>query len=99
MSKVCMKFILASFRKQKSHPWLGGLCFFMPVCLFRSHRCHPNRQLVLKIKDRNNNDKDEAEKNSLHGLFYCSLPKSLNLLVPDGSKITGFWFSYFRSTL
>jgi hypothetical protein len=69
MSKVCMKFISASFRKQKSRPWLGGLCFFMPVCLFRSHRCHPNHIPVLKNKDRNNNDKDEAEENGLHGLF------------------------------
>jgi hypothetical protein len=69
MSMVGIKFILVSFRKQKSRPWLGGLCFFMPVCLLRSHRCHPNHILVLKNKDRNNNDKDEAEENGLHGLF------------------------------
>jgi hypothetical protein len=48
---------------------LGGLSFFLQVCLFCSHRCHPNRQLVLKNKDRNNNDKDEGRENGLHGLF------------------------------
>jgi len=54
--------------KQKSRPWLGRLSFSLQVWLFFSHRCHPNRNLVLKNKDRNNNDKDEVGEKGLHSL-------------------------------
>ena len=33
------------------------------------HLGHPNRKLVLKNKDRNNNDKDEAGEKSLHNFL------------------------------
>jgi hypothetical protein len=38
------------------------------VRLLGSHLGHPNRKLVLKNKDRNNDDKDEAGEKSLHNL-------------------------------
>ncbi len=59
------RFISASFRQQKTAR-LGGLYFSKLVSLFHSHRCRPNRKLVLKNKDRNNNDKDEGEEGRIH---------------------------------
>lgn len=59
-------------KKQKTAR-LGGLCFFSRcVRLLGFHLGHPNRKLVLKNKDRNNNDKDEAGEKSLHSLSQVS---------------------------
>jgi hypothetical protein len=69
---------------------LGGLYFFLQVCLFCSHRSHPNRQLVLKNKDRNNNDKDEGGENSLHGLFKVFRPIIGSFLYKSRAEYCNF---------
>jgi hypothetical protein len=52
--------------KTKSRP-VGRLVFLCRcVRLLGSHLGHPNRKLVLKNKDRNNDDKDEAGEKGLH---------------------------------
>ena len=75
--RYILGFLSTKYRKsgnKKAAPGWGGLCFSKLVSLFHSHRCHPNRQLVLKNKDRNNNDKDEGGENCLHDFFRVFRP-------------------------
>jgi hypothetical protein len=67
ISKIVVKFIsgFLSYRVPqtavtKKPPVVGRLVLLYQVWLLHSHLGHPNRKVVLKNKDRNNNDKDEA---------------------------------------
>ena len=58
--------------EQKKPPGWAACTSLAGVFLLHSHLGHPNRKLVLKNKDRNNNDKDEAGEKSLHDLSWVS---------------------------
>ncbi len=47
-------------RYKKSRLWLGGSLRY-PGVLFHSHRCHPNRKLILNNKDHNKDDDNNRE--------------------------------------
>lgn len=60
-------------KKEPPFCW-AALVYFLSRCvLLHFHLRHPNRNLALNNKDRKNNDKDEAEKVCVHGLYQISL--------------------------
>jgi len=74
MSKTAIKFI-SGFLSNKKPPVVGRLMFPCNRCaLFIAHRYRPNHNLVLKNKDRNNDDKDECDQDGIHSVFQVFRP-------------------------
>ena len=75
ISRTAIRFISGFLSQQKSRPWLGGFLFPYSRCaLFVANRYRPNHNLVLKNKDRNNNDKDECGQDGMHGIYKVFRP-------------------------
>ena len=87
----------AGGRYKKKPPHLvGAACTFLDqVCLLSSHRCHPNRKLILNNKDRNKDDnKGEIKHGWIHGLLissdYMQKRKSVKGQMQDMMKPNNF---------